>query len=87
MDRRSFLAIAALGALTAALSPAAQRFWAECKRVSNARAKAELGWRPAETFETGIRKTVSWYLDNSEWVQNVASGAYRAWVAKQYGTT
>jgi dTDP-glucose 4,6-dehydratase len=44
----------------------------------------ELGWKPAETFETGIRKTVQWYLDNPEWVANVQSGAYRDWVAKQY---
>ena len=44
----------------------------------------ELGWKPAETFATGIRKTVQWYLDNPEWVANVQSGAYRAWVAKQY---
>ncbi|MFN3377577.1 MAG: GDP-mannose 4,6-dehydratase, partial [Burkholderiaceae bacterium] len=45
----------------------------------------ELGWRPAETFETGIRKTVQWYLDHPDWVQRVQSGAYREWVAKQYG--
>lgn len=45
----------------------------------------ELGWKPAETFETGIRKTVRWYLDNQEWAGNVASGAYREWVGKQYG--
>ncbi|KQW41963.1 MULTISPECIES: dTDP-glucose 4,6-dehydratase [unclassified Roseateles] len=45
----------------------------------------ELGWRPAETFETGIRKTVQWYLDHPEWVARVQSGAYRDWVAKQYG--
>lgn len=45
----------------------------------------ELGWKPAETFETGIRKTVQWYLDNQPWVQNVLSGAYREWVAKNYG--
>jgi dTDP-glucose 4,6-dehydratase len=44
----------------------------------------ELGWRPAETFETGIRKTVQWYLDNPQWVQNVQSGAYRDWVSQQY---
>ncbi|MDD3018799.1 MAG: dTDP-glucose 4,6-dehydratase [Comamonas sp.] len=44
----------------------------------------ELGWKPAETFATGIRKTVQWYLDHPEWVANVQSGAYRAWVAKQY---
>ena len=44
----------------------------------------ELGWKPAETFESGIRKTVQWYLDNPEWVKNVQSGAYREWVSKQY---
>ena len=44
----------------------------------------ELGWKPAETFETGIRKTVAWYLENTEWVANVQSGAYRDWVSKQY---
>lgn len=44
----------------------------------------ELGWKPAETFETGIRKTVQWYLDNPEWVANVQSGSYRDWVQKQY---
>jgi dTDP-glucose 4,6-dehydratase len=45
----------------------------------------ELGWRPAETFDTGIRKTVRWYLDNQAWVRNVTSGAYRDWVGKHYG--
>ena len=45
----------------------------------------ELGWKPAETFETGIRKTVQWYLDNQVWVSNVTSGAYKNWVGKQYG--
>ncbi len=44
----------------------------------------ELGWKPAETFESGIRKTVQWYLDNPEWVAHVQSGAYREWVQKQY---
>jgi len=44
----------------------------------------ELGWRPAETFTTGIRKTVQWYLDNSTWIGNVQSGAYREWVEKNY---
>jgi dTDP-glucose 4,6-dehydratase len=44
----------------------------------------ELGWKPAETFETGIRKTVQWYLDNPEWVAHVQSGAYREWLHKQY---
>ena len=45
----------------------------------------ELGWKPAETFETGIRKTVQWYLSHPEWVQHVQSGSYREWVNKQYG--
>ncbi len=44
----------------------------------------ELGWLPAETFETGIRKTVLWYLDHPEWVARVQSGAYRDWMARQY---
>ena len=44
----------------------------------------ELGWKPEETFETGIRKTVEWYLNNSEWVNRVKSGEYQSWLAKQY---
>ena len=45
----------------------------------------ELGWKPAETFESGIRKTVQWYLDNTEWTSNVTTGAYREWTEQQYG--
>ncbi len=45
----------------------------------------ELGWKPAETFETGIRKTVKWYLEHTEWVKNVQSGAYREWLDNNYG--
>jgi dTDP-glucose 4,6-dehydratase len=44
----------------------------------------ELGWKPAETFETGIRKTVQWYLAHADWVAQVQSGAYREWVARNY---
>jgi dTDP-glucose 4,6-dehydratase len=44
----------------------------------------ELGWKPQETFETGIRKTVIWYLENQPWVNNVVSGEYRQWLNKQY---
>jgi dTDP-glucose 4,6-dehydratase len=44
----------------------------------------ELGWKPAETFDSGIRKTVRWYLDNAAWVANVQSGSYRDWVATNY---
>ncbi|KIO49438.1 dTDP-glucose 4,6-dehydratase [Nitrosospira sp. NpAV] len=44
----------------------------------------ELGWKPVETFETGIRKTVQWYLDNPAWIGNVQSGSYRTWIDKNY---
>ncbi len=46
--------------------------------------KQELGWKPAETFASGLRKTVRWYLDNPQWVRDVQSGSYRDWVAHQY---
>lgn len=46
--------------------------------------ESELGWRPAETFETGIRKTVQWYLENQSWVESVQSGSYQNWVEKNY---
>jgi len=52
--------------------------------VDAGKIQRELGWKPAETFETGIRKTVQWYLANPEWVAHVQSGAYREWVSKQY---
>lgn len=45
---------------------------------------SELSWRPAETFESGIRKTVEWYLDNAAWVEQVISGEYRQWIERQY---
>jgi dTDP-glucose 4,6-dehydratase len=44
----------------------------------------ELGWKPKETFDSGIRKTVQWYLDNADWVAQVQSGAYREWVQTNY---
>ena len=46
----------------------------------------ELGWRPKETFESGIQKTVRWYLDNEEWVRGVTSGSYRQWIEMHYST-
>ena len=52
--------------------------------IDASKIQRELGWKPAETFETGIRKTVQWYLDNQGWVRNVQSGAYRTWVEKNY---
>ena len=74
---------------------------AECKSISRAaeilyisqpalsryisKLERELGWKPKETFESGIRKTVMWYLANEQWVNNVKSGAYASWLSKQYG--
>jgi dTDP-glucose 4,6-dehydratase len=52
--------------------------------IDASKIERELGWKPAETFDSGIRKTVQWYLDNPTWVANVQSGAYRAWVEKNY---
>ncbi len=54
--------------------------------IDASKLERELGWKPQETFETGIRKTVAWYLDNQSWVANVTSGTYRNWIDKQYGT-
>ncbi|MBZ9573743.1 dTDP-glucose 4,6-dehydratase [Modicisalibacter sp. MOD 31.J] len=45
----------------------------------------DLGWRPLETFESGLRKTVQWYLENDDWVEGVTSGAYREWTSHHYG--
>lgn len=53
--------------------------------IDSTKLQTELGWKPKECFETGIRKTVQWYLDHQNWVKNVQSGAYREWTAKQYG--
>jgi len=58
-----------------------QRYAIDARKIER-----ELGWEPAETFETGIRKTVQWYLDNQEWVSSVQSGAYLEWVEKNYKT-
>ena len=52
--------------------------------INATKLERELGWKPAETFETGIRKTVQWYFNNQEWVKDVLSGSYRGWVQKQY---
>jgi dTDP-glucose 4,6-dehydratase len=56
-----------------------RRYAINASKIAN-----QLGWRPKETFETGIKKTVQWYLDHQEWVEGVVSGSYRDWVAKQY---
>ena len=52
--------------------------------INSNKIKRDLGWKPAETFETGIHKTVQWYLNNQSWVKNIQSGAYREWIDKNY---
>ena len=52
--------------------------------INSNKIKQDLGWKPAETFETGIHKTVQWYLNNQSWVKNIQSGAYREWIDKNY---
>ncbi len=56
-----------------------RRYAIDASKIHN-----ELGWKPTETFESGIRKTVQWYLDNSDWVANVQNGSYKVWLKKQY---
>jgi dTDP-glucose 4,6-dehydratase len=53
--------------------------------IDASKISGELGWKPAESFESGLRKTVAWYLDNPDWVAHVISGAYRSWIEKNYG--
>ncbi|EHH0749909.1 TPA: dTDP-glucose 4,6-dehydratase [Vibrio vulnificus] len=55
--------------------------------IDAAKIERELGWKPVESFESGIEKTVRWYLDNQEWVKNVQSGEYQQWVDQQYGAS
>ena len=57
-----------------------RRYAIDARKIST-----ELGWKPAETFATGLRKTVRWYLDHQDWVADVTSGGYREWIAKHYG--
>ena len=54
--------------------------------IDAAKIGSELAWKPAETFESGIRKTIRWYLDHQDWVANITSGNYREWVERQYKT-
>lgn len=57
-----------------------RRYAIDCRKIEK-----DLGWRPKESFETGIRKTIRWYLDNREWIDNIRSGKYKAWIRSQYG--
>ena len=52
--------------------------------IDAAKIERELNWRPSETFDMGIRKTVEWYLANEAWIENVTSGNYRQWIDRQY---
>jgi dTDP-glucose 4,6-dehydratase len=52
--------------------------------IDASKIEAELGWRPRETFETGLEKTVAWFLDNQDWVANIQNGAYRDWIDQNY---
>jgi len=53
--------------------------------IDASKLERELGWSPTETFETGLRKTVQWYLANDEWIESVRTGAYREWIEQNYG--
>ena len=81
-ELETFLAVAREGSF----SRAAKKLFRTQPAISQAvrKLERELGWRPAETFATGIRKTVRWYLDHADWVAEVQSGAYRDWVAANY---
>ena len=57
-----------------------RRYAIDCTKLEQ-----ELGWKPAESFDTGLRKTVQWYLDNPTWIQHVRSGDYQKWIASHYG--
>jgi dTDP-glucose 4,6-dehydratase len=57
-----------------------RRYAIDCSKIER-----ELGWQPQETFESGIRKTVQWYLEHPEWAESVQNGAYREWIQRHYG--
>jgi dTDP-glucose 4,6-dehydratase len=52
--------------------------------IDTRKIEGEFGWKPRESFESGIRRTVQWYLQNEDWVKGVTSGNYRKWIATQY---
>ena len=57
-----------------------RRYAIDCKKINQ-----ELGWSPTETFESGLKKTIEWYMSNSDWIASVRSGAYRQWIDSHYG--
>ncbi len=54
--------------------------------IDFAKLNAALGWSPRESFKSGLRKTVSWYLNQKKWVENIKTGAYQSWMKEQYGS-
>jgi dTDP-glucose 4,6-dehydratase len=52
--------------------------------IDSTKLQTEIGWSPGETFETGIKKTIQWYLDNKNWMENVTSGEYQKWIDTYY---
>jgi dTDP-glucose 4,6-dehydratase len=58
-----------------------RRYAIDCSKIER-----ELGWRPQQTFTSGLRKTVQWYLDNAEWVEHATSGSHREWIDLQYAS-
>jgi dTDP-glucose 4,6-dehydratase len=54
--------------------------------IDSTRIEAELGWKPRESFESGLRKTVRWYLGNRAWIDSVRTGEYRRWIEENYGS-
>jgi dTDP-glucose 4,6-dehydratase len=52
--------------------------------IDSSKIQKDLGWKPQETFESGLRKTVQWYLTNNEWIDNIKSGAYQSWIEQNY---
>jgi len=53
--------------------------------IDSSKLERELGWTPRESFDTGIRRTIEWYIENPGWVDRVRSGEYRSWIERQYG--
>jgi dTDP-glucose 4,6-dehydratase len=53
--------------------------------IDYSKIRAELGWSPAESFASGLRKTVRWYIDNRSWSERIRSGEYQSWICEQYG--
>jgi dTDP-glucose 4,6-dehydratase len=96
-ERRNIDVVRAICATLAVLRPKAGGYESQIALVRDrpghdrryaidaSKIERELGWRPAETFETGLAKTVRWYLDHADWVASVRDGRYRQWIERNYG--